>query len=287
MTADSLQRFIFDNLDVRGQWLQLEQSYQQALSAHNYPRAIKQWLGQLMAATTLFGNNLKFDGTITLQLRSEGPVSLLMAQCTHHQSVRAIAQFDEQLDYLPGGLQSAIEKGTLVLTVDPEDGQRYQGIVPLEHDSLAKCLEAYFNQSEQLETRIWLAADDERAAGMLLQQLPAEKMAGPEQTTECWTEIIALSDTVKDDELLQLDSESLLFRLFNEHEVRLFEPSEIKFECHCSQERAEFSVNSLGEQDAYELLAEQGIISIDCDFCGTKYQFEQPDLDQLFSADKH
>ncbi len=284
---DSLQRFIFDNLDVRGQWLQLESSYQQALAAHNYPKAIKQWLGELMTATTLFGNNLKFDGTITLQLRSNGPVSLLMAQCSHHQDVRAIAQFDEHLDYLPGGLQSVIKEGTLVLTVDPDDGQRYQGIVPLQHDSLAKCLEEYFNQSEQLETRIWLASNDDRAAGLLLQQLPVEQITDAGETAEKWHEVTTLADTIKDEELLELDSESLLYRLFNEHEVRLFDPSDVRFQCQCSAERAEFAITSLGETDAYELLAEQQVISIDCDFCGTKYQFEQADVERLFNTDKH
>jgi len=286
MSADSLQRFIFDNLDVRGQWLQLEHAYQDALAHHNYPKAIKRWLGELITATTLFGNNLKFEGVITLQLRSEGPVSLLMAQCSHHQEVRAIAQFDEQIDYLDGGLQSVIKGGTLVLTVDPDQGQRYQGVVPLEQDNLANCLEDYFNQSEQLKTRIWLAADDRRAAGLLLQQLPAEQVTDAGIAEQSFEELEALTDTVKDEELLELPSEELLFRLYNEHQVRLFEAAAVEFKCKCSHSKASGAIESLGLEDALALVAERGEISIDCEFCGTVYSFNGEDVNELFGNTK-
>lgn len=284
-TDDQLHRFLFDDADIRGEIVTLADSYQQVLDNNPVPAPVQQLLGEFLAAAALLSYSLKFDGIITLQAQGSGPVQLLMAECDHHRGLRATVRLaDEAGDIAGAGLQQLMGRGLLAITIDPDKGERYQGVVPLEQDSLAACLEDYFAQSEQLPTRLWLAAADGRAAGLLLQALPASKEADPERNAEQWQTVVALAATVTNDELLSLDHSSNLYRLFNELDVRLFDPSALQFACSCSESRSLAALTQLGRAEVYEILEIQGHISIDCQFCNQHYQFDEAQVRPLFEA---
>lgn len=276
--SDQIQRILFDKLDIRGVLVGLEASYQQALEKHNYPPVIRRVLGEMMAAASIIAANLKFEGRFILQAQGEGAVRVLMAECNHEQHLRAIAHFDGDLPE-DAGFIDLLEKGRMAITLDPLQGNRYQGVVPLEGATLSDCLEAYFNQSEQLPTQMHFAADDTRAAGFLIQVMPAEGTAD-----EDWGRISQLAATLKDDELLQLDNETLLYRLFHEETCRLYEPDSVQFRCDCSRERSLNSLRLMTKDELQAILEEQGNIDVACQFCNEQYHFDQADLDHLFSA---
>ncbi|WP_370278148.1 Hsp33 family molecular chaperone HslO [Pontibacterium sp.] len=275
--SDQIQRVLFDELDIRGVLVGLETSYQQALEKHNYPKVIRRVLGEMMAAASVLAANLKFEGRLILQAQGEGDVTLLMAECNHNQELRAIARFEGELPE-EARFIDLLEKGRMAITIDPLKGQRYQGVVPLEGDTLGQCLEAYFGQSEQLPTQMHFCADDERAAGFLLQVLPAEGTA-----EEDWGRISHLASTLKDEELLELDNQTLLYRLFHEENCRLFEADTIQFRCDCSRERSLNTLKFMTKEELQGILDEQGNIDVACQFCSEQYHFDQADLDYLFS----
>lgn len=280
--TDTLLRFLFDTTDIRGEWVQLEQSYQQTLANHHYPPGVRRLLGQFLAAASLLGATLKFDGSITLQARSDGEVPLIMAEATSDRALRAIVRGAETA--LADDFGQLVGAGTLALTIDPANGQRYQGIVALNGDSLASCLEAYFLQSEQLPTRIWLAADDHRAAGLFLQELPSQASAA--QREEQWQHLLALANTVTDTELLQLPGEQLLHRLFHQEPIRLLGRDPWHFQCSCSQARTEAMLAGFGRDELRQILADHGEISVNCEFCNQNYRFTPPQIDALFGVDQ-
>lgn len=275
--SDQIQRVLFDELDIRGVLVGLETSYQQALEKHNYPQVIRRVLGEMMAAASVLASNLKFEGRLILQAQGEGDVTLLMAECNHNQELRAIARFEGELPE-EARFIDLLEKGRMAITIDPLKGRRYQGVVPLEGDTLGQCLEAYFGQSEQLPTQMHFCADDERAAGFLLQVLPVEGTA-----EEDWGRISHLASTLKDEELLELDNETLLYRLFHEENCRLFEADSIRFHCDCSRERSLSTLKFMTREELQGILDEQGNIDVACQFCSEQYHFDQADLDYLFS----
>jgi molecular chaperone Hsp33 len=286
-TSDQLQRFIFEHSDIRGEILTLEKSYQDVLNKGNYPEVIQQLIGQFLAAAGLLSATLKFDGVITLQAQGTGPLSLIMSDCSRHHNLRAIAKFDPKLSYNNDAtLTDLIGKGTLTLTIDPSQGERYQGIVPLESLSLAKCLEDYFARSEQLKTRIWLSAEAKsntpKAAGLLLQALPSQLDATPEENQRLWEHTIQLADTITSEEQLTLDHDEQLFRLFHQDELRLFEPSAVQFLCSCSEERFARALTSMSHEEIHSILKESGSISINCEFCHQQYSFNDKDIAELF-----
>ncbi|EAR61142.1 Hsp33 family molecular chaperone HslO [Neptuniibacter caesariensis] len=274
---DQIQRIMFDKLDIRGVVSGLEQTCSDCFKNHDYPPAIKQVLGEMLAAVSLLSSNLKFEGRLILQAQGQGNVQLLMAETTHNRELRAIARFDgdipEQASFV-----DLLPQGQVVLTVDPEKGQRYQGIVPLDGANLAKCLENYFVSSEQLPTQVHLASDGLVAAGMLLQVLPAEGTG-----EEDWARISHLGSTLKSAELLQLDNETLLYRLFHEEECRLYEPDPVVFKCTCSRERSAASLKLVGKEELLEVLEEQGQIDVNCQFCNTHYPFDRADVEAIFA----
>ena len=266
-SSDQLQRFIFEHSDIRGEILTLEKSYQGVLENGDYPQAIQQLIGQFLAAAGLLSATLKFDGVITLQAQGTGPLSLIMADCTRHHNLRAIAKFSAEHSYdseVP--LTELIGKGTLTLTVDPSKGERYQGIVPLESPSLERCLESYFAQSEQLPTRIWLSADATseapKAAGLLLQALPSQLKSTPEENQQLWEHTTQLADTITADEQLSLGHEQQLYRLFHQDELRLFEPNPVQFFCSCSEDRFSKVLISMGRDELNDILEEQALIPL-------------------------
>lgn len=281
---DITQRFLFENADVRGELVALDQSYREILAKHEYPQPVRQLLGEMLAAAVLLSTTLKFDGLLVLQARSSGPLSTLMVECSSTQDVRGIAQYAADLQGADS-LNQLMPDAVLAITIDPEQGQRYQGIVSLEGGSLAQALNGYFENSEQLPTRFRLIADDQQARGLLLQALPADRQPDPEQRAQTWEHLNVLADTLKPEELLGLDNQTLLYRLYHEEQVRLFDPRPVRFHCSCSAERCGAALVSLGLEDARNLLDEQGgEIGIDCQFCNTRYRFDQEAVEQLFAT---
>ncbi len=284
---DTTQRFLFENADVRGELVALETSYREVLAKHDYPEPVRELLGQMLAAAVLLSTTIKFDGLLILQATSTGPVSTLMVECASDQAVRGIARYDENVT--DGSLADLMPGGILAITVDPQEGQRYQGIVSLDGANLAECLNGYFENSEQLPTRFRLQADGRSARGLLLQALPADRQPDLEQRAATWEHLNILADTLTAEELLSLDNATILRRLFHEEDVRLFDHRGVRFECSCSMERSGNALVSLGRDDAMALLDEQnGEIEIDCQFCNTRYLFDRSRLEALFhSAQEH
>ncbi|MEK1906787.1 MAG: Hsp33 family molecular chaperone HslO [Pseudomonas sp.] len=283
--SDFTQRFLFDDSDVRGELVSLGQSYQHVLAKHSYPQPVAQLLGEMLAAAALLVGTLKFDGLLILQVRSSGAVPLLMIECSSEREVRGIAHYHAEQIGADAGLRELMPDGVLALTVDPRQGQRYQGIVDLDGETLADCLSNYFATSEQLSTRFWLHADGQRARGLLLQQLPVDRLPDADEREASWQHVLTLANTLTAEELLGLDNETVLHRLYHEDTVRLFEPQALCFRCSCSRERSSRALISLGEPDAMALLAEHdGQVVIDCQFCNERYAFDAADVTQLFAG---
>lgn len=281
---DFTQRFIFENTDVRGELASLEESYAHVLAKHTYPEPVATLLGELLAAAALMVNTLKFDGLLILQARSSGAVPLLMVECSSERELRAIARYDAEQIESGASLSELMPEGVLAITVDPRMGQRYQGLVALDGATLADCFSNYFVNSAQLPTRFWLYADGQRARGMLLQQLPADRIQDADAREESWQHVIALASTLSAEELLGLDNETILHRLYHEEQVRLFAPNELKFQCSCTRERSEHALLSLGLDELQLLLAEKaGSIEIDCQFCNQRYLFNEADIVKMFA----
>lgn len=287
MSSDQLQRFLFDHTQVRGEIAQLEQTYQDVLEHHDYPAAVERLLGELLAACALLTATIKLDGTLSIEIRGQGALSLLMAESNpgtgdKAQRLRGIARYDKDtLNNLQDtSLASLTDQGRVIITLDPSEGQRYQGIVELDKPTIAGCLEEYFARSEQLPTRLWLASDDRRAAGLLIQKLPED--AGPHDP-EAWDRINHLADTITDDELTELDAQNVLFRLFHEEQARLFEPAPVVFACTCTRERFGHALHQLGADELRSVLEEQGQIETQCHFCNTFYVFTAADVEALIA----
>ena len=226
-TGDRSLRFLFEQADVRGETAHLDQAYRDILAIHQYAPGVSRLLGEFLAASVLLSTNLKFEGKLILQARSGGQVPLLMAECNEHLHIRGIARGAEQAT--SDDNRQLLAQGQLAITIDPVAGQQYQGVVPLEEGSLAASLDAYFEQSEQLKTRIWLAADGERAAGLLLQQLPPQVNHDADLRDEQWQHFATLAATLEPAELLGLTAEDLLYRLYHEEQVRLFAAAPVQF----------------------------------------------------------
>lgn len=279
MQHDSLHRFLIENANVRGEWVHLDQTWQQLLNCADYPDAVKKVLGEALAATLLLSATLKYKGTLSLQINGEGAVNLLLIQATSEGTVRGLAHYSQE----PASdrLLDIFGNGHLAITIEPSDGgERYQGVVGLEEESLADALAVYFEQSEQLKTRLWLSSNDESSAGLLLQRLPRVDS----DDEDGWTRVTHLSETLTSNELLSLDQETLLHRLFHEEDVRLFGGEPITFQCGCSQEKIEAMVSSLGRQEAENMIAERENIEIDCEFCNQHYQLDHIDVKRIFSG---
>ncbi len=277
---DSMQRFTFDNTDVRGELVGLNKSLNSALSKHEYPEAIKIELGKLMAASALMSATLKYEGRLCLQVRLSGDVTLIQAETTNTGEIRAIARYDEskQQDIKEVELQG----GQLVITLEPAVGKPYQGVVPLDSNHLNEAFEYYFKQSEQLGSRFWLVCNGITASGFMLQQLPASA----ESDEDAWDRLSHLASTLKEDELRDLDNQTILYRLFHEEQVRIYEETPLQFACTCSKERTGNAIAQLGFDELMDIIAEQGKISVDCQFCLQHYSFNKAQVAELFPEKK-
>jgi molecular chaperone Hsp33 len=281
--TDSLHRFVFEHLPIRGQLVHLDASWQALLEHRTYPNAIRDTLGEAVAASVLLASTLKFTGHLSLQLQGQGPMNLLLAQCTSNLGVRGLARYREAVESRDVSVLSG--EGQLLVSLDNVgDEQRYQGVVPLDGERLAKCLEGYFENSEQLPTRLWLYADEHGASGMLLQRLPEKEEHGAIDVDDAWLRVQMIADTLKTEELRKLSDREILRRLFNEDDVRLFESQPVFFRCTCSTDRVSGMLQSLGREDVHAILAEEGVVEVRCDFCNRAYQFDRVDVARLFAA---
>jgi molecular chaperone Hsp33 len=277
---DSTRRFLFEHFDIRGELTQLDQSYTDLLSTHHYPAPIARLLGEFASAAVLLSSNIKFEGRLSLQSRGSGPLPLLMVECTSEQCVRGLAQMSNQP--VPSDFQQLLSSGTLALTIEPDRGERYQGIVPLQGTALAECLQYYFRQSEQVETRFILAADDARAAGVMLQQLPRQLVDDDEARTRQWEHVTTLLHTLTPAELLTLAPEAILRRLYHEDVVRLYPPRPVQYRCSCSSSRSAKALRLLGRAEIDAILAEQGQLEMTCEFCNQVYRFDRGTIAAAF-----
>lgn len=279
ITGDSLQRFMFEHAPIRGEIVHLDATWQAVLERRKYPPRVREILGELMAAAALLTSTLKFDGRLIMQVQGKGPVSLLVVECTSNRTMRAIAQWQGEIPEAP--LATLVGDGRLAVTIDPLKGkERYQAIVALEGLTVAEAFENYFARSEQLATRLWLAADPRQAAGMLLQRLPE----GGHSDDDAWTRAVHLGSTLTRDELLALPVREILHRLYHEEDIRLFSRVPVSFRCSCSRERVEAVLRMLGHDEIHSILDEQGSVSVDCEFCGNRYESDRIDAEQLFAT---
>jgi molecular chaperone Hsp33 len=281
---DTSHRFIFDDADIRGEIVHLKTTLHEIYAVHQYPAGVSQLLGEFIAAAVLLSSTLKYEGTLILQARSDGQIPLIMVECSNLQQVRAIVRGAEQATSTDFG--TLLSNGQLAITIDPKNGQRYQSIVPLELESLAHSLNAYFEQSEQLATQFWLTCDGEKAAGMLLQQLPERATSALSPREEQWQHACSLAATTTAGELLKLSAEQLLHRLYHEDPVRMFDPSEVIFRCSCSRERTLGALATIDRAELEDILLEQGKITMDCEFCNQQYQYKQEDITALHISQK-
>jgi molecular chaperone Hsp33 len=276
---DSLHRFVFTESGVRGELVHLDATWRAVLERHDYPAPVRRLLGEAMAAAALLTATIKFAGSLIVQLQGEGPLHLLVVQCTSDRTLRGLARWRGEVGDAP--LPELIGRGRLAITIDPGEGaERYQGVVELGGRSLAEALENYFVRSEQLATRLWLAADDAQAAGLLLQNLPGES---PDE--DAWDRVVHLGTTVTAGELLELSVHEALRRLFHEEDIRLFEPEPVAFRCGCSRGRIEAVLRGLGRAEVEDILREEGVIAVDCEFCNQHYEFDLVDTARLFAVE--
>jgi molecular chaperone Hsp33 len=294
---DRLQKFLFEHTAVRGEWVDLAEAWKQVQAHHSYPPPVSRLLGEMLSAAVLLASNLKFNGSLIMQIQGNGPIRLLVAECDSSLRIRATARLAEDAviphDATFRQLLHAQGQSRFVITLEMADktpGQLpYQGIVSLEGESLAEVIESYMRQSEQLSTCIRLAASDTVSRGLLLQKLPEKTgedglSQETEEATMAWEHLLALASTLKEDEMLGTDIDTLQHRLFWEEDVLSFEPQQPVFSCGCSRRKVEDMFRMLGEIEISEALKEQdGKLTVNCDFCGRAYHFDQVDIARIFA----
>ena len=288
---DKLLRFSFDRLDIRGELVYLDHSWETILSRYPYPEPVRKQLGAALAAISLLSASVKFEGTMILQIQSKGPLKSLVTQITNTGNLRGIAKW--QGDVPDGKLKDVFGEGQMLISVIKNDGERYQSIVSLDGDSLPEALNAYFVQSEQLPSSFQLFVSDTRVAGFFLQAMPESNQKSRQEDqvlihsaenprererAEDWNRINILAATLQQDEMFTLSPERLLTNLFHEEQVRLFEPKPLRFTCTCSREKVERTLIALGSEELQSILREEGTIKVDCEFCNTHYEFSAEDV---------
>lgn len=277
--SDLSQRFLLPTQDLRGETVRLERSLQDIYSGHVYSDAVRILLGQFAAAVVLISNNLKYQGRIILQGRSSSSVSLVMVECDHERHIRGVAQGDVLAN--PMDPLSLLQDGQLVLTIERDGGQRYQGIVSLQGPTLADALGDYFAQSEQLASHFWLGCDGRQATGLMLQQLPPEQRTDAEERAEAWREAVSLLNTLTLSETMAETTETLIWRLFHQHDITSFASQSVQFRCSCSRQRSLDALGLIGAEDVATLVDEQGHVEMRCEMCGNCYIFTPEELPAL------
>lgn len=277
---DTLQRFVFEHAPVRGEIVHLDATWQSVLERHEYPMPLRTVLGELMAAAALLAATLKFSGSLVMQMQGNGPVRLVVIECNSDMTMRATAKWEGEL--AGNSLAELLGEGRFAISIITGEGkQSYQGIVELSGGSVAEMLENYMRHSEQLDTRLWLAAGTSHAAGMLLQRLP-ERHA---EDADAWNRVAHLAGTITQQELLGLPARGIIHRLFHEEDLRLLESHHVSFRCSCSHERVASMLRMLGYDEVKTILAETGQVEVNCEFCNRRYRYDAVDAEQVFAAE--
>jgi molecular chaperone Hsp33 len=278
LAAGRVRSFLFEQLDIRGIWVQLDQSWRDMIAGRDYAQATIHLLGELAAVTVLITSSLKQQGRLTFQLRGSGAVDRLVMDCDEQLHLRGMAHEAAKIEALPLG--ELLGAGFLTLTLDsPDMRQPYQSQVQLEGDSLAAAFEHYLAQSEQQPARLWLASDSERAAGLFLQTMPQATQRDPDG----WNRVQALADTLSSDELLQFNSVELLSRVFSEEDVRVYDPRPVIWHCPEDWDKVSGMLRSIGREECEAILREVGEIHVHDDICNRDYRLDADDVVKLFS----
>ncbi len=276
--TDTLQRFMFEHASIRGEIAHLDETYKTIMQQHPYPPMVKMLLGEALISCLLLAGSIKFEGEISLQFHGDKHLPLLLVQCDHQLQIRAFAKYAEDgetTDYA-----TAFLNGKMALIINQyNQTQAYQSVVPLRSTSMSENLSHYFAQSEQVATQVWLAVNEDSAAGMLLQLLPGQDTLQREQF---WEYAVQLGQTISENELLTLDNTTILHRLYHETELRLYPARTVCFHCRCTPEKMKQVLTVLGEKDVQELLQEKGRVEVLCDFCNQEYVFDAIDITLLF-----
>lgn len=276
---DQLHRYLFEQFAVRGELVTVSETWKQILENHNYPLPVKNLLGELLVATSLLTATLKLAGDITVQLQGDGPMTLAVINGNNQQQMRGVARVQGDVPE-NADLKTLVGNGYLVITISPEEGERYQGVVGLEGDTLAACLEDYFMRSEQLPIRLFIRTGEvdgqPAAGGMLLQVLPAQ-----DAQTNDFEHLATLTETIKAEELFTLSATDVLWRLYHEEEVTVYDPQAVEFKCTCYRERCAGALKTLPDEEIDSIMAEDGEIDMHCDYCGTHYLFNSMDIAEI------
>lgn len=288
-TFDQLHRFLFSKANVRGELVRLNESLNHIVHSYEYPVQIQRLLSEMAAATSLLTATLKFEGEIGLQIQSKGPVSYAVINATHTQTLRGVARWDESLPSLPEAFSDLLKEAVLVITITPEEGERYQGVVALDKPSLAECLEAYFEQSEQLATQIRLMTDlqqveNTKAAGILIQVLPTSAEATDKANTGEFEHIGTLTETLTEEEMFNLPVDDILYRLYHQEEVEVYPAQSVTFSCTCSRERSAEALKNVEKAELLSIIAEEGAIKMNCQYCHAEYRFDSIDVEAIHSG---
>lgn len=278
--TDTLQRFMFEHAHIRGEIAHLDETFKTIMQQQDYPPVIKNLLGEALVSCLLLAGSIKFEGDVSLQFHGDDHLPLLLVQCDHQLQIRAFAKYQENsqdTDYT-----NAFLNGKMVLIINQyNQTQAYQSVVPISSLSMSDNIMNYFAQSEQISTRVWLAVNDETAAGMLLQLMPGQDTAAREQF---WEYAVQIGQTISEHELLTLDNTTLLHRLYHETELRLYPARHVVFRCRCNTEKMQQVLKVLGKDDVQDLLKEKGQIEVCCDFCNQQYTFDAIDVTLLFGS---
>lgn len=285
--SDLRQRFYIEDSPVRGEVVHLEKTLQTILAQRDYAPAVQVLLGEMLSATALLASTLKIKGRISLQIQASGSFKWAMAECNHLGEVRALADYEADPRFNAADSSSTVLSTlispVLFINIEPEFGERYQGIVALDKPNLAGCLMQYYDLSAQIPTRIVLASSAQRAGGLLIQLLPRNSEEEQERVDQdLWPRLTMLTETLKIEELTDLESSEILYRLYNEEEVRLPEVEVLKFGCTCSKERCAQALEQIGAEAVRETLEHQNPITMDCQFCNTQYSFSAEEALGLF-----
>ncbi len=278
--SDSLQRFLLEGTPVRGEIVRLDATWRAVLERREYPEPLERLLGEMMAAGALLSATLKFDGALIMQMQGEGPVRLLVVEVTSEHTLRATAKWEGDIE--SGGIRTLLGNGKFVITIAPESGkQAYQGVVSLDGNTVSEVLEHYMAKSEQLDTRLWLASDQSKAGGMLLQRLPEH----PEYDEDAWNRATTIGETITKQELLTLPARDIIHRLYHEEDIRLFEERPTAFRCSCTRDRVTAMLRLLGREEVQSILTEHDHVEVACEFCGRQYVFDAVDAEQVFASE--
>ncbi|MDR9499090.1 MAG: Hsp33 family molecular chaperone HslO [Hydrogenovibrio sp.] len=278
---DQTRNFLFTDLNIRGQHLHVAQAWQAMIEDRHYTQPLQTLLGELTAVAIMLAKNMKHPGRLTIQVQGKGPVHLLMVEVTDQLQLRGVAKTRETLSDDQSGMDALLGDGQIMITLENSlTDKLFQSFVTRQGDTVAECFTHYLSQSDQLASKLWLAADAHNIAGLLIQKMPDTD----EQDADGWERIAALSETVGPQELLTLPAETLLHRLFHEETVRLYDPSQVAYECPRDREKVKEMIRSLGETEARRIIEQEGEIVVHNEVCNFHERFDLGDIEAMFSG---